>query len=471
MSFKSLLRLCEKSLKIRGSIFLGFILGCMFTYIILPHDLSKVSQYSVLKNTDVAVNAGRKLSQANIVSSETESGNNTKNVPLVIQQQQQQQIQQSRLHQPHNVLPPRVAPSRLSNQQKLSSVPKYTFREFKDRVKVNSTLRDRVFSQEYLLPETTAVLRRYLLDEPYTFKYDDALKANLQQNFDINTDVIVFLHIQKTGGMHFNDRINRELQVPFRCKRRVTAPKSPGNCLNPSNNMWFYNTAYSGWQCGLHADWTQMHKCIPGLMDKIEQKQRPRRYFYFTQIRDAMERYLSEYHHQTAHNHWQQALLGCETLKNANDIDVIPCFRTRNWIGVSLEQFIACKNNLATQRMTRMLADLTLAGCYKNFTDVDAIKMRAPIWLESAKRNLQSMEFIALMEDEPASDALFNKTYKLAFKRRVITPAKKPGPGGDTMKISEEHFIRILQLAELDIHLYLFTKDLFYDRLKHIQDA
>ena len=42
------------------------------------------------------------------------------------------------------------------------------------------------------------------------------------------------------------------------------------------------------------------------------------------------------------------------------------CFEGDNWSNVSLEQFLECDQNLAFNRQTRMLADLSLIGCYSN---------------------------------------------------------------------------------------------------------
>ena len=42
------------------------------------------------------------------------------------------------------------------------------------------------------------------------------------------------------------------------------------------------------------------------------------------------------------------------------------CFEGENWSDVSLEKFLECDQNLAFNRQTRMLADLSLVGCYSN---------------------------------------------------------------------------------------------------------
>ena len=42
------------------------------------------------------------------------------------------------------------------------------------------------------------------------------------------------------------------------------------------------------------------------------------------------------------------------------------CYSGEDWTNVSLEEFIKCDSNLAWNRQTRMLADLTQIGCYQN---------------------------------------------------------------------------------------------------------
>ena len=56
---------------------------------------------------------------------------------------------------------------------------------------------------------------------------------------------------------------------------------------------------------------------------------------------------------------------------------------------------MACRYNLASNRQTRMLADLSLVGCYNSSM---SIVERDRIMLASAKQNLQFMPFFMLTE-------------------------------------------------------------------------
>jgi hypothetical protein len=65
-------------------------------------------------------------------------------------------------------------------------------------------------------------------------------------------------------------------------------------------------------------------------------------------------------------------------------------------MGVTLDQFTNCPHNLANNRQVRMLANLSLSGCYKH--DVMTPEARDCIMLKSAKQNLRQMAFIGLTE-------------------------------------------------------------------------
>ena len=56
---------------------------------------------------------------------------------------------------------------------------------------------------------------------------------------------------------------------------------------------------------------------------------------------------------------------------------------------------MACPYNLASNRQTRMLADLSLVGCYNSSL---SNKERENLMLASAKQNLRFMPFFMLTE-------------------------------------------------------------------------
>lgn len=163
----------------------------------------------------------------------------------------------------------------LKNVPNLGANPRlFTIAEFKLKAKTDSQFLSKILSQPYLHSKSYYVLRRYFTGSAYSFE-SEFKNVSIQQNYDVYSDVMIFLHIQKTGGMHLNDRFMRELAYPFKCK--CGFKESTCSCLNPKGNVWIYSSKFSGWPCGLHADWTQLHRCIPDQIDEMEQKWRYRR--------------------------------------------------------------------------------------------------------------------------------------------------------------------------------------------------
>lgn len=85
-------------------------------------------------------------------------------------------------------------------------------------------------------------------------------------------DVIVFLHIQKTGGTTFGRHLVSDLDLDksCQCHRKI---KKRCTCLRPgknSNETWLFSRYSTGWKCGLHADWTELTSCVDDMMDRIE---------------------------------------------------------------------------------------------------------------------------------------------------------------------------------------------------------
>ncbi|XP_068608458.1 heparan-sulfate 6-O-sulfotransferase 1-A [Brachionichthys hirsutus] len=106
-------------------------------------------------------------------------------------------------------------------------------------------------------------------DPHYVKKYYFPVR-DLERSIDFQMkgeDVIVFLHIQKTGGTTFGRHLvqNVRLEVPCDC--------SPGQkrctCYRPNRKeTWLFSRFSTGWSCGLHADWTELTNCVPGELNR-----------------------------------------------------------------------------------------------------------------------------------------------------------------------------------------------------------
>ena len=73
-------------------------------------------------------------------------------------------------------------------------------------------------------------------------------------------DIIVFLHIQKTGGSTFGRHLVKNLVVEPPCE--WTPNKKACHCVTKNNRLWLFSRYSIGWRCGLHADWTELHDCV-----------------------------------------------------------------------------------------------------------------------------------------------------------------------------------------------------------------
>ncbi|XP_069069833.1 heparan-sulfate 6-O-sulfotransferase 1 isoform X2 [Pleurodeles waltl] len=320
-------------------------------------------------------------------------------------------------------------------------------------------------------------------------------------SFDMKgDDVIVFLHIQKTGGTTFGRHLvqNVRLEVPCDCR--------PGQkkctCYRPNRKeTWLFSRFSTGWSCGLHADWTELTSCVPGVLDKRDTVQRNRRldgwkdllsvrredepgkgqaernmaataaeppdtsrinvlgkFFYITLLRDPVSRYLSEWRHVQRGATWKTSLHMCDGRTPTPD-ELPPCYEGTDWSGCTLAEFMECPYNLANNRQVRMLADLSLVGCY-NMSFIPENK-RAQVLLESAKKNLKDMAFFGLTEFQRKTQYLFERTFNLKFIRPFMQYNNTRAGGVD---LDNDTIQRIEELNDLDMQLYDYAKDLFQQR-------
>ena len=110
--------------------------------------------------------------------------------------------------------------------------------------------------------------------DPQTTFDDAALSRDYPFDPEGN-DVIVFLHMQKTGGSTFGRHLvkNLDAKPPCRCHRG----RKRCDCFNKHKHWWLFSRYSLGWPCGLHADWTELKTCVDEAMNKKEQVVRPRR--------------------------------------------------------------------------------------------------------------------------------------------------------------------------------------------------
>lgn len=288
-------------------------------------------------------------------------------------------------------------------------------------------------------------------------------EADLNRVVDFNIkgdDVIVFLHIQKTGGTTFGRHLVRNIQLERPCECHAGQKKC--TCLRPGKKeTWLFSRFSTGWSCGLHADWTELTHCVPSRMDSTEtQKNQPRNYYYITILRDPVSRYLSEWRHVQRGATWKASLHVCDG-RSPTLSELPSCYSGDDWSGCSLQEFMDCPYNLANNRQTRMLADLSLVGCY----NVSAMSEdeRWAVLLDSAKRNLKGMAFFGLTEYQRKTQYLFERTFDLQF----IAPfTQLNGTRASGVEVPPETQQRIRQLNRWDVELYEYARDLFLQRFQ-----
>ncbi|KAI4581579.1 hypothetical protein MJG53_010022 [Ovis ammon polii x Ovis aries] len=189
-------------------------------------------------------------------------------------------------------------------------------------------------------------------------------------------------------------------------------------------------------------------------------------FYYITMLRDPVSRYLSEWKHVQRGATWKTSLHMCDGRSPTPD-ELPTCYPGDDWSGVSLREFMDCTYNLANNRQVRMLADLSLVGCY-NLTFMNESERNA-ILLQSAKSNLKNMAFFGLTEFQRKTQFLFERTFNLKF----ISPFTQFNiTRASNVEINEGARRRIEELNFLDVQLYEYAKDLFqqrYHRTKQLE--
>lgn len=293
-------------------------------------------------------------------------------------------------------------------------------------------------------------------------------QIHAKRHFDITkpNDVLVFLHIQKTGGTRFNRHLVSGIENHICNQTDHENRWRARQCTHGyTNRKWLFSRYTVGWPCGVHADWTALSECVPRTIRKIDGKGK-RRYFYITYLRDPLSRFVSEWQHVRRGATWKSTW-GQKLKCGGKDNDVPDCYDTEDWRSVGIDSFLNCTSNLAFNRMTRMLTDLRAINCYGEIgadSRINSLELGEQMLLE-AKINVASMPFFGMLEYQRESQLLFEKTFGLKFMELFVqdenTTAARFIP-----TLSSEHIINIMASNWLDVELYKFAKELFLKRLE-----
>jgi len=136
---------------------------------------------------------------------------------------------------------------------------------------------------------SSAVHRKLLLDSSLqngTLNSRDQVHDSSRESafvYNPSQDVLVFLHMQKTSGSVFGRHlVNNAVGFPSACQR--IRGRKRRNCTDSNGYEWLFSRHSTGWACGLHADWTELHACVARAMNRLEHVRRQRRsvYYFFT---------------------------------------------------------------------------------------------------------------------------------------------------------------------------------------------
>lgn len=185
-----------------------------------------------------------------------------------------------------------------------------------------------------------------------------------------------------------------------------------------------------------------------------------RNFYYITMLRDPVSRYLSEWKHVQRGATWKTALHMCDGRSPTQD-ELPTCYSGDDWSGVTLTEFMNCPSNLASNRQVRMLADLSLVGCY-NLSSMNE-SQRNHILLSSAMSNLKNMAFYGLTEFQRKTQYMFERTFSLRF---ISAFTQINSTRAANVDLSELVRKRIEDLNFLDVQLYEYAKDLFLQRFQ-----
>ncbi|NXB62094.1 H6ST2 sulfotransferase, partial [Struthidea cinerea] len=360
---------------------------------------------------------------------------------------------------------------------------------------------------QYVCPGTECQLLRLRTLSPAAaadpYRAEDETSARFVPRFNFSAgDLLVFLHIQKTGGTTFGRHLVRNIQLEQPCECRAGQKKC--TCHRPGKReTWLFSRFSTGWSCGLHADWTELTNCVPSVVDsKKEVRLRPSRkasdevlparspvsghttsldcvdspsehntmntslglnFYYITILRDPVSRYLSEWRHVQRGATWKASLHVCDGRSPTTE-ELPSCYTGDDWSGCSLQEFMDCPYNLANNRQVRMLSDLSLVGCYN--LSVMPEEQRNKVLLDSAKENLKQMAFFGLTEFQRKTQYLFEKTFNMNF----ISPfTQYNSTRASSVEIDKQTQQRIEALNFLDMELYDYAKDLFLQRYQYMR--
>jgi heparan sulfate 6-O-sulfotransferase HS6ST1 len=292
------------------------------------------------------------------------------------------------------------------------------------------------------------------------------------ENFDIEKDIMVFLHIQKTGGTKLSMNIIDYLQV-FDPKNNIWKKACRLNSKNRSKlrgknhiyicprvkheTNWFFTWHTIDYLiCGNHADFVRLRNCVPQLYSN----ERVRNYEYISIIRHPIKRYISELGNLRRRD-WDGSKNICNYEgKHISDL----CFGTIR-ANLSLSRFLSsCETHVSKNRLVRWFAEYNETT--RNCTIFNPSQSR--FLLQSAKKNLLELKYFAITEYQELSQKLFEATFKnLKFSKTLLQSESQFAEKYlKELDETDDLLFQIRKSNSLDIEFYQYALKIFFDRLK-----
>ena len=248
-----------------------------------------------------------------------------------------------------------------------------------------------------------------------------------------------------------------DIDAKFYCPRNIDKFEN-----NNFANNWFFSASTFVFYCGLHADYTTLMACL----NRAKKENMFLKNFYFlTFLREPIERFVSEWFHIVYNgDEWSKFS------KNYCNQETImkKCFPTRKSDSISLNEFIECENNMASNRQTRMLANYFLNGQFEcSLFD----KKNKKKLLDNAKLALLKLAYFGLTEFEVQSEYLLEKMInnELKFTERLNLRVHKSEGSTILNTLNQTTIDRIKMLNDLDLELYEFARQIFFQRIEFHQ--
>ncbi len=292
-------------------------------------------------------------------------------------------------------------------------------------------------------------------------------------NFDIEHDVLVFLHIQKTGGTKFSMNIINHLQIydPVKsdwkkaCRLKSESIKE----LRFKNHVyicprvrstenWFFTWhTFDYLVCGNHADFMRLQNCLPHLY----QNKSVRSYEYISIIREPVKRYISELGNLRRKHIWDFSKNACNH-EGKSTLD--KCFG-ENRTNLSLNRFLtSCGSHVSKNRLVRWFASYNETA--RDCTIFEPRQSR--FLLQTAKENLLKLKYFAITEYQQLSQKLFEATFKnLKFSKALEQSNNQYAEDYLTQFNESDDVLNTIKKANsLDIEFYEYALEIFFERLK-----